>query len=161
MGNDSSRCTNGSILGSLFFLIYINDLTNNLKNNVKLFADDTYLFSEICDPLKTAYVLNHDLRTLHYPKHPDLYFHNLVVEKVKNQKHLGLKLDKRLNFKEHLIDEFANVSKGIEMLKKLSNYPPCHSLVTLYKTFIRPHLDSADIIYGKPNNMNICNKFPI
>ena len=42
------------------------------------------------------------------------------------------------------------------MLKKLSNYR--HSLVTLYKTFIRPHLDYADIIYDKSKNMNISNK---
>ena len=44
------------------------------------------------------------------------------------------------------------------MLKKLSNYFPRHSLVTLYKAFIRPHLDYANVIYDKPNNMNICNK---
>ena len=48
----------------IFFLIYINDPTNNLKSNVKLFAGDISLFSEICDPLKTANVLNHDLRTI-------------------------------------------------------------------------------------------------
>ena len=38
------------------------------------------------------------------------------------------------------------------MLKKLSNYLPRHSLVTLYKVFIRSHLDYADIIYDKPSN---------
>ena len=48
----------------IFFLIYINDLTNNLKDNVKLFAGDISLFSEIWDTLKTANVLNHDLRTI-------------------------------------------------------------------------------------------------
>ena len=77
---------------------------------------------------------------------------------MKAQKHSGLKLDEKLNFKEHLKDKFAIVNKGIGILKKLSNYPPRHFLVTLYKTFIRPHLDYADIIYDKPNNMNICNK---
>ena len=56
-------------------------------------------------------------------------------------------------------DKFAIVNKGIGMVKKLSRNVPRHSLVTLYKTFIRPHLDYTYIIYDKPNNMNICNKF--
>ena len=92
----------GSILGTLFFLIYINDLRNNLNSNVKLFADNTSIFSEIWDLLETANVLNNDLRKIrkwavqwkmvfnpdpikqaqeaiffrksHSPKHPDLYF---------------------------------------------------------------------------------------
>ena len=53
-----------SILGSLFFLIYINDLTNNLNSNVKLFPDDTSIFSEIWDLLESANVLNNDLRKI-------------------------------------------------------------------------------------------------
>ena len=44
------------VQGPLFFLTYINDLKNNLKSNVKLFANDTPLFSEICDPLETVTV---------------------------------------------------------------------------------------------------------
>ena len=77
---------------------------------------------------------------------------------MKTQKHLRLKLYEKLNFKKHLKDKFAIVNKGIGMLKKLSNSLPRHSLVTLYKAFIRPHLDYGDIIYDKQNNMNICNK---
>ena len=75
-------------------------------------------------------------RKSHSPKYLDLYFNSFVVEKVKTQKHLRLKLDEKLNFKKHLKGKFATVNKGIRMLKKLSNYLPRHSLVTLYKAFI-------------------------
>ena len=51
----------GSILGPPFFLIYINDLATDLKLNIKLFADDTSLFSIVSDPLETANILNKDL----------------------------------------------------------------------------------------------------
>ena len=61
-------------------------------------------------------------RKSHSLKHPDLYFNGTVVERVKIQKHLGLKLDEKLNFKEHLKDKFVIVNKGIGMLKELRKY---------------------------------------
>ena len=54
----------GLILGPLFFRIYINDLKNSLKSNMKLFANDTSLFLEFCDHLETANTLNNDLRKI-------------------------------------------------------------------------------------------------
>ena len=51
----------GSVLGPLLFLIYINDLEINIKSKIKFFADDTMLFSIVKNPLNTAVELNHDL----------------------------------------------------------------------------------------------------
>ena len=51
----------GSILGPLLFLIYINDLPDNLESLAKLFADDTSLFSTVRDPAKCTKVLNDHL----------------------------------------------------------------------------------------------------
>ena len=53
----------GSILGPLFFFlyIYINDLSDNLESNVKLFVDDTSMFSVVRVPINTSQKLNSDL----------------------------------------------------------------------------------------------------
>ena len=52
----------GSILGPLFFLIYINDLSNNLSSTAKLFADDTSLFPVVNDINMSDFHLNSDLK---------------------------------------------------------------------------------------------------
>ena len=87
----------GSILGPLLFLICINQLVNELKSNVKLFADDTPLFTIVKD-LNEFFSKKKKIQS-----NPIIRFNNIQVEKVPYQKHLGILLDEKLNFKQMLI----------------------------------------------------------
>ena len=48
--------------------------------------------------------------------------------------------------------------KGIGVIKKLSTMILQYSLITIYKAFVRPHLDYSDIFYDQPNNESLCHK---
>ena len=84
--------------------------------------------------------------------HPPLTFNNIPVAQTNSQKHLGMQLDKKLNFEEHLKKVESKVYKTIGIIRKLQNVLPQSALLTIYRSFIRPHLDYGDIIYDKAFN---------
>ena len=67
-------------------------------------------------------------------------------------------LDEKLNYNTHIKEKLSKVYKGIGLLRNLSNKLPRQAFVTVYKAFIRPHLDYGDIVFGKPNNDTFINK---
>ena len=151
----------GSILGPLLFLVYINDLTFDLKCNVKLFANDTSFFTVVQQPYTAAEYLNHDLELIskwahdwrmsfnpdpqkqavelllskkrHEKDHPDIFFNNIPVKKVEEHKHLGIIPDSKLSFSSHIKSAISKTRKGIGLLKYLSKYLPRHTLNELCK----------------------------
>ena len=157
----------GSILGPLLFLVYINDLPNGLKSNAKLFADDTSLFTIVKDRNVNANILNNDLQLISQwaykwkmlfnpdPKkpaqevlfsrknqiqnHPTISLNNVQVERTTYQKHLGVILDEKLNFKEHVDRTISKVNKGTSLIKKTQSQPAAeiisHNLQSFPKTF--------------------------
>ena len=127
--NVHARVLQESILGSLLLSVYIHDLADDLSSNIKLFADDTSLFSVVHDVNASARELNDDLKKInkwafqwkmrfkpdpskqaqevifnHKIKklpYPSLVFNNHVLQ-TSSQKHLGVTLDVKLTFDEHL-----------------------------------------------------------
>ena len=72
--------------------------------------------------------------------------------------HLELTLDSKLSFNEHINDKIHQANKGVGLLRKLQTILPRNSLLTIYKSFIRPLLDYADVIYDQPSNVSLSKK---
>ena len=153
-------------------------MTSLTTSNRKLFADVTSLFSVVQDITLSAKNLNDDLkkiskwefqwkmsfnpdpnkqaqevifsRELDKLNHPSLNFNNPVVIQSTNHKHLGMSLDTKLDFQEHLKNKLSKISKTIGLLRNLQKILTRAPLLTIYKSFIRPHLYFGDIIYDKP-----------
>ena len=105
------------------------------------------------DPLKPAeeIVFSHKNTKV---VHPPLYFNDAKVKSVFSHKHLGLILDSKLNFTEHINEKIKKARKWIGMIKHLQPYLPTKSLDQIFKMHIRPHFDYCDIIYHRPIMIN-------
>ena len=98
--------------------------------------------------------------------HPPLVFkNNNNVIQTTTQKHLCIILDTRLSFEKHLETVLCKINKTIGLIRKLQNLLPRTALITLYKAFVRPHLDYGDIIYDQVHNasfhQSLFNTMPV
>ena len=137
----SAGVLQGSTLGPLLFLIHINDLPLNLQSTVKLFADDTSLFSIVYEPNISASQLKNELKKISHwaykwkmnfnpdlskqaqevifsrktvkVSHPSDTFNTVPVACTSCQKHLGLYLDEKVNFHDHINAKIFKASKVI------------------------------------------------
>ena len=85
--------------------------------------------------------------------HPPIFFNEVPVKNVQEQKHLGIILDSKLSFASHIKAVISKSRQGIGMLRLLSKYLPSHTLNKMYKLCVRPHLDYGDVTYHIPQNV--------
>ena len=166
----------GSVVGPLLFLIYINDLpnaTNNLKSI--LFADDTTMFArnknvnELCNIIGDDMLLLQDWLianslTLNANKSYYIIFSlkkipndlritigDHVLDRRTQGKFLGIVLDEKLRFSEH-VDYLTNkISKLTGLMCKLKTFFPCEILKNIYQSLILPYYNYCILAWGSAN----------
>ena len=71
---------------------------------------------------------------------------------------MGLVLDSKLTFNEHINHILSKINKSIGLLHKFQPLLPRSSLLAIYKTFIRSHFDYADVVYDQIYNSSFHEK---
>ena len=164
----------GSILGPLLFILYINDIINCSKIiHFILFADDTNLFFSGRDYCRLIDTVNMELSKLSkwfmanklsmnikktnfiifgnkfIPCTPkDLNIDGLILERVKTTKFLGVYLDEKLNWNHHIHHISVKIAKGLGMLNRVKSFLPRNILLMVYSTLIKPFLSYCCILWG-------------
>ena len=172
----------GSILGPLLFLLYINDIPHPVDSNILLFADDTNLIfhnndiKALTDSTneklliiskwfqanklslnldKTKYILFHKPRKKCAQNNVIIKINNTIIEQVKEIKFLGAYIDETLYWRTHITKKANQILKVNAVLSRLKNSVPRHILKTIYNSLIHPHLSYAITSWGNANNKEI------
>ena len=173
----------GSILGPLLFLLYINDISysSDILRFI-LYADDTNIFhscesiDELCDVVntelqgvkqwfkanrlsvnlkKTNFVIFGNSVKLKKLKKFEIILNKTKISRTETAKFLGVVIDENLSWKHHINYIKGKIAKSVGILKRLKHRLPEKTLNTLYNTLILPYLNHCNIIWAnnKPTRL--------
>jgi len=152
----------GSVLGPILFLIYINNLDNGVKNWILKFADDTKIFSAVNNDLDRS-VLQKDLdnllrwaeewqmlfnvlkcKVMHlgYKNHGySYYMDGKQLDTAEEEKDLGIIISKDLKVSQQCKQAYAKASRMLGLINRSIKHKDRDILLSLYKSLVRPHLE--------------------
>ena len=82
----------------------------------------------------------------------------MPIVKAASQKRLGLNLDTKLTFNDHINENIGKAIIAVGLLRKLQYFLRRSSLLTIYISFVRLHLDYGDVIYDQTSNATFSSK---
>lgn len=167
----------GTILGPLLFLIYINDLPNCLSFSVpRMYADDTHITYAGSDLHLIQSSISHDLEklskwlvsnklTLNATKTEfmligsrqrlstlsdtlELSIDNVPIEKVSSVKSLGIYVDENLTWYLHVDKLCKKIASAIGAIKRVKPFLPQSTLISIYNSLVQPHFDYCSLVWG-------------
>ncbi len=167
----------------MMFIMYINDLGSYLSDSrVSLYADDTALYTSAQTQIELVLNLRVELSTVdewlkanrltlnvkktkyvifgtrnkleHVTRDLNLEIGSEQIERVSHMKYLGVILDDKLTFDEHINYTHSKASQRLGVLRRSREYLDSSTSLTLYKSLVLPHLDYCDVVYM---NMTVQN----
>lgn len=168
----------GSVLGPLFFLLYINDIMNDLSVSVKLYADDCVLYTKVstagdqirlnnqfnkvvswCQEWQMSINYNKTVyMKITLKKNPLCYQYgtnSVNLTEVAEYKYLGVWITNDLNWNKHVDITTGKCLRKLFFLKRSLKYSTPSVRMLAYKTLIRPMLEYAVIIWDPFTKRNI------
>ena len=168
----------GSILGPLLFLVFINDIVDDIESQINLFADDTSLMMPIENIDSSFRALSNDLiklsvwakqwlvsfnanKTVYMifslrkqnRNYPCLKFNDVTLKQVTTHTHLGITFNSKMTWHNHINRISEKASKVINMLKRIRHLIPRSCLEQSYKTLVLPIIEYGDVVY---DNLSTC-----
>ena len=170
----------GSVLGPILFIVYINDILDNIASDGFLFADDTKILRSIkCRD--DAIELQSDITALEEWSNKWLLkfnpkkCHVLSLGKIENtmftmryeiygkemehvfeEKDLGVTIDSQLTFEDHIAAKVKVANAMVGLIRRSFSYLSCYLFRKLYLALVRPHLEYAQVVWS-PHSKKLIN----
>ena len=170
----TSGIPQGSVLGPVLFLVFINDLPDVIEMLIKLFADDAKIYAVVSNQIVETRVQNSlncaanwakiwrmlfniiKCHHLHIGKHHDRGIkytmssnnQEIELEKVDSEKDLGIIIDKNLTFRNHINSKVNIANRNLGIIFRTFTFIDEEIFLNLYKSIVRPHVEYATPIWS-------------